>query len=52
MVCPVCGSKSEMAYSALSSSLICLEASCGIEIEMPAIEAKQILEPAQELICA
>ncbi len=52
MVCPACGSENEMAYSVLSSSLICLETGCGFEIEMSAIEALQILEPVPELIFA
>ncbi len=52
MTCPGCGSKNEMAYSVLSNGFICLEAGCGFEIEMSAVEALQVLEPAKELICA
>ena len=52
MICPRCGAKNEMAYSALSQGLVCLEPDCGFEIEMPAYEAHEILEPADELVCA
>ncbi len=52
MNCLACGSKNEMAYSVLSNSFICLEENCGFEIEMSAVEALQVLQPVQELICA
>src|SRR4051794_23359655 len=52
MTCPGCKSKNEMAYSILSHSLICLETSCGFEIEMSAVEAFQIFEPVPQLVCA
>ena len=52
MVCPGCGSPNEMAYSVLSNSFICLEPGCGFELEMPLVEAHEILEPQDELVCA
>jgi hypothetical protein len=51
MTCPGCGSENEMAYSVLSSSLVCLESGCGFEIEMNPVEAHQILETEEELVC-
>jgi hypothetical protein len=51
MICPGCGIENEMAYSALSNGLVCLEPGCGFEIEMSVPEAQQILEPAGELVC-
>ena len=51
MICPACGNENEMAYSVLSNSLVCLEAKCGLELEMNALEAHQILETEEELVC-
>ena len=51
MICPGCGIENEMAYSALSNGLVCLEPGCGFEIEMSVTEAHEILEPAGELVC-
>ena len=51
MTCPGCGSNNEMAYSTLSYSFICLEPSCGVEVEMDPLEAQQVLEPEEELVC-
>ena len=52
MVCPGCGSEKEMAYSAFSNALICLEDNCGFELEMPLNEALQVIEATPELVCA
>jgi hypothetical protein len=51
MICPSCRSGSEMAYSALSNSFICLERFCGFEVEMEPDQAQQVLEPEEELVC-
>jgi hypothetical protein len=51
MICPGCGSENEMAYSVLSHSMICLESECGFELEMNPIEAHEILETEEELVC-
>ena len=50
MTCPGCGSKSEMAYSVLSNGLICLEAGCGFELEVDALDAHEVLETEEELV--
>jgi hypothetical protein len=52
MICPRCGSDSEMAYSILSNGFICLESSCGYEVEMTADEAQKVFHRMEELICA
>ena len=52
MICPGCGKENEIAYSALSNGLVCLEPGCSFEIEMSVLEARQVLEPVGELICA
>ena len=52
MICPRCGSENEMAYSNLSNGLVCLEAGCDFELEMPVVEAQEILEPEGELVYA
>jgi hypothetical protein len=51
MVCPECRTENEMAYSVLSNGLICLEPSCGFELEIDALEAHQVLETEEELVC-
>ena len=51
MTCPACRSGNEMAYSTLSHSFICLEHACGFELEMEPLEAQQVLEPEEELVC-
>lgn len=51
MICPGCGSENEMAYSVLSNGLICLEPGCGFELEVDALEAHQVLETEEELVC-
>lgn len=51
MTCPGCGTQNEMAYSVLSNGLICLDPDCGFELEMETNEAREILEPAEELVC-
>jgi hypothetical protein len=51
MICPGCRNENEMAYSALSNSLVCLEPGCGFELEMDPLEAQQILETEEELVC-
>jgi hypothetical protein len=40
-----------MAYSALSSSFVCLEPGCDFEVEMEAHEAQEVLEAVEELVC-
>jgi hypothetical protein len=51
MICPACTSETEMAYSSLSHSFVCLETVCGFELEMEPIEAQLVLEPEEELVC-
>ena len=51
MICPGCRNDSEMAYSVLSHSLVCLEPGCGFELEMDCEEAHEILENEEELVC-
>jgi hypothetical protein len=51
MICPCCTSEKEMAYSALSHAFVCLEPSCGFELEMEPVQAQQVLEPEEELVC-
>ncbi len=52
MICPQCRTENEMAYSILSNSLICLTPDCGFEIEMSAVDARELLEPMEELVVA
>ena len=51
MTCPSCSSENEMAYSALSHGFICLEPACGMELEMEPIQAQEVLECEEELVC-
>jgi hypothetical protein len=51
MICPRCNTGTEMAYSVLSHGLICLEPSCGFELEIEPFEAREILEPEEQLVC-
>jgi hypothetical protein len=51
MICPGCLNENEMAYSVLSNSLVCLEPECGFELEMAPLEAHQVLENEEELVC-
>ena len=51
MICPGCTSENEMAYSVLSHSFVCLEPSCGFEVEMDMVQAHQVLEPEEVLVC-
>ena len=51
MICPTCSSEYEMAYSALSNGFICLESDCGFELEMDPVQAREVLEPEEELVC-
>ena len=51
MICPGCGSENEMAYSVLSNGFICLESTCGFELEMEPFQAQEVLETAEELVC-
>ena len=51
MICPACGSENEMAYSVLSNGLVCLEPACGFELELEPLEAHQVLEIEEELVC-
>lgn len=50
MICPAC-SNDEMAYSALSHGFICLESGCNFEVEMDGVQAQQVLEHEEELVC-
>jgi hypothetical protein len=55
MICPVCNSQYEMAYSSLSNSFVCLEPKCGFEMEISPANANLLMacvEPAEELVCA
>jgi hypothetical protein len=51
MICPACKNENEMAYSVLSNGFICLEPACGFELEMDAVQAREVLEPEEELVC-
>ena len=51
MICPNCRCESEMAYSVLSSGMVCMESDCGFELEMEADQAQEILESVEELVC-
>jgi hypothetical protein len=51
MICPACANDNEMAYSVLSHSFICLEPSCGFEVEMEPTQAQEALEREEELVC-
>jgi len=51
MKCPGCISENEMAYSALSNGFVCLEPACGFELEMEPVQAQQVLELEEELVC-
>ena len=51
MICPGCNSGSEMAYSVLSNGFICLETGCSFELEMDLVQAQEVLEPEEELVC-
>ena len=51
MICPRCHTGNEMAYSVLSNGFICLEGGCGFEVEMEPFEAREILEPEEQLVC-
>lgn len=51
MICPACSNESEMAYSALSHGFVCLDLTCGFELEMEPVQAHQVLEPEEELVC-
>jgi len=50
MICPNCRSENEMAYSVLSSGMVCLDSECGFEVEMEPADAEEILESAEELV--
>jgi hypothetical protein len=50
MICPICKSDSEMAYSVLSNGMVCLESDCGFEVEMEPSEAQEVLESVEELV--
>ena len=39
-----------MVYSVLSNGLVCLEASCGFELEVDPVEAHEVLESEEELV--
>jgi hypothetical protein len=52
MICPVCRSENEMAYSVISHGFVCLENECGFELELDAAEADAIFASVAELACA
>jgi hypothetical protein len=52
MICPVCASHDEMAYSALSHSFICIDADCEFELEVDPAEAQEFLDPVAEEVIA
>ena len=51
MTCPACDSVNEMAYSALFNGFVCLEPTCGFELEMEPVQAQEVLAPEEELVC-
>jgi hypothetical protein len=51
MTCPGCNRENNMAYSAISHGFVCLEPHCGFELEMDPVEAMQVLEFEDELVC-
>ena len=52
MICPMCKSNSEMAYSVFLNGFTCLESECGFELEMCAQDVQQILQIEEELVSA
>ena len=52
MICPLCRSENEMAFSVLSHGFVCLEPACGFELEMEPVQAQHVLEPEEELVCS
>ena len=52
MICPVCKSENEMAYSVLSHGFVCLESACGFEVEVEMELTDAIFTPVPELVCA
>jgi len=40
-----------MAYSVLSNAFVCLYSPCGFELEMDRVDAREVLEPEEELVC-
>src|SRR5262245_18242221 len=50
MICPACHSGNEMAYSVLSHGFVCLESECGFELEMEEVQAREVLEPTEDLV--
>ena len=51
MICPGCRNENEMAYSVLSNTMVCLEPSCGFELEVDPFGAHEVLETEDELVC-
>ena len=51
MICPGCRSENEMAYSVLSYGFVCLEPTCGFELEVEPVQAQEVLELEEELVC-
>ena len=51
MICPRCCHEDEMAYSVLSNAFTCLDPDCGFELEMEPVQAHQVLELEEELVC-
>ena len=51
MICPVCRSENEMAYSVLSFGFVCMESDCGFEVEVDPAEAQLVVATEEELVC-
>jgi len=51
MICPGCRSEGDMAYSVISNGFICMESGCGFELEMEPVQAQQVLEHEEQLVC-
>lgn len=51
MICPSCSNDSEMIYSSLSNSFVCLAGECGLELPVERSEAEAILCTEVELVC-
>jgi hypothetical protein len=52
MICPVCKSDNEMAYSVFLSGFVCFEPECGFELEMGSEDAQSILATEEDLVLA
>lgn len=52
MICPACGSEGEIAYSSLSSGLVCLAADCGWEQEIAWEDVNELVSALEEVPAA